>query len=100
MPAKTYEDALREMEKLSQKELQKKMSEAEKICKDYCGECPTYTGTGETDFLFCWTNRSKKIKVAKGCMCPECPVQKSMFQRWYYYCIDGPAKEQLKAVSN
>ncbi len=99
MAAKTFEDVMKEMEKkkLSPEEMQKRLNDAKKICKDYCGECPTYVGTGETQLVFCWMSKSKKIKVAKGCMCPDCPVQRNAFQRWDYYCINGSAMEQLKA---
>ncbi len=97
MPAKTYEEVLKEMEKLSPQERQKGMEEAKKICKEYCGRCPTHQGTGETELVFCGIGKSKRIKSEKGCICPGCPIQRNMSLRWDYYCIRGSAKEQLKA---
>ncbi len=97
MPAKSFEEVIEEAAKLSPQELQKAVKDAKKICKDYCGRCPTYNGSGETEVLFCWLGKSKKIKSEKGCICPGCPVQRNSFQRWDYYCINGSAKEQYEA---
>ncbi|MHA1188399.1 MAG: DUF2769 domain-containing protein [Candidatus Heimdallarchaeota archaeon] len=35
------------------------------MCKDYCGKCPSYQGTGETDLGFCSIGKSAKIKEKK-----------------------------------
>lgn len=91
----TYEKVLA-MSKLSPEELKVKMEESKKMCESFCGECPTYTGSGENALLFCVLGRSSVIKEQKGCLCPAgCRVQKNMGLRWDYYCIHGSGKEQM-----
>ncbi len=94
--AKKYEDVLKEMSKLSEEEIKKRMETASKICANYCGKCPTYSGTGETKLLFCGIGKSEMIEEEKGCMCPPCPVQSEMNLRWQYYCTRGSGREQLE----
>ncbi|WP_309492846.1 DUF2769 domain-containing protein [Candidatus Hecatella orcuttiae] len=92
----THEKVLEAMAKLSPEELKAKMEESRKMCESFCGECPTYTGTGEKELLFCILGRSSVIKEQKGCLCTAgCPVQKNMGLRWDYYCIRGSGKEQM-----
>ncbi len=91
----TYEQILEQMQKLSEGERKQKMEEMTKICRDYCGKCPSYEGTGETRLLFCGTGKSEIIKRERGCLCSECPVQEMMHMRWIFYCTRGSAKEQL-----
>ena len=45
--AAAFEDKMEAIKKLSPEEYAKKIVEIKKTCKDYCGECPTYAGTGE-----------------------------------------------------
>ena len=94
-----YEEVLESMKNLSEDEIKAKVEEAKKICADYCGKCPSYTGTGETKLVFCspMVGKSEIIKEEKGCLCGSCPVQQSMGLRWGYYCTRGSAKEQLDA---
>ncbi len=91
---KTFEEIMEGMMKLSEAERSAKMGEAARICRDFCGECPSYTGTGETALLFCANGKSEKIKEEKGCLCGGCPVQKNMALRWNYYCTKGSGREQ------
>ena len=63
------------------------------ICKDYCGKCPSYQGTGEADLAFCMIGRSNKITEEKGCLCGQCPITKTMSLRWSNYCTKGSAVE-------
>ena len=61
------EENMENMKELSPEEKQEKMKEwmirTKDICKEYCGKCPSYIGTGETDFIFCAMGKSEKITV-------------------------------------
>ncbi len=78
------------------KEQKMSFEEAKKICKDYCGMCPSYLGTGENELLFCRIGKSEVITDEKGCVCGGCPVQKKMGLKWFYYCTKGSSKEQAE----
>jgi len=67
------------------------------MCKDYCGKCPSYEGTGETSLGFCTIGKSSVIKEKKGCLCGQCPITKTMSLRWEYYCTTGSALELSQA---
>ncbi len=90
----SFEEKMEMMKNISSEEMMKKFEEMKEICKNYCGECPSYTGTGETELVFCSTGSSAIIKVEKGCLCPNCPVTRMMSLRWEFYCTRGSAKEQ------
>lgn len=49
MVAETFEEKARAMQDLSEEEMAKQIEEVKNTCKSYCGECPSYEGTGETD---------------------------------------------------
>ena len=91
-PQKTFEQNMEAMSKMSPAEVQAKIKELDKIC--ICGKCPTYIGTGEKKLTFCAIGKSTEIKKDKGCLCPGCPVQKTMALRWDRYCLKGSGKEQ------
>jgi hypothetical protein len=94
----TFEEMMEKMSGMTPEEMNAKIKELSKVCADYCGKCPTYDGTGETDLVFCAKGKSGKITDEKGCLCPGCPVQTEMMGlRWDYYCTNGAAKEQLAA---
>ena len=95
--AETFEEKMGAMKSLSSEEFAKRIEEVKEICKSFCGECPSYTNTGETDFGFCTIGESKIIKEEKGCLCPSCPVTSKMSLRWKYYCTRGSARELSKA---
>jgi len=90
----SFEEKMEMMKNISSEEMMKKFEEMKEICKNYCGECPSYTGTGETELVFCSTGSSAIIRVEKGCLCPNCPVTRMMSLRWEFYCTRGSAKEQ------
>ncbi len=89
---KTFEQNMEAMSRMSPAEVQAKIKELDKLC--ICGKCPTYAGTGEKKLTFCAIGRSTIINKDKGCLCPGCPVQKSMALRWDRYCLKGSGKEQ------
>lgn len=91
-PQKTFERNMESMSKMSPTELQTKIKEFDKIC--ICGKCPTLFGTGEKKLTFCEIWKSTIIKNDKGCLCPGCPVQKTLSLRWDRYCLKGSGKEQ------
>ena len=88
-----FEQVMEKMGEMSQEEMQEQIAEVKEICKDYCGKCPSYVDTGETELGFCAIGKSDKIKVEKGCLCPECPVYEDMGLRWMVYCTRGSGRE-------
>ncbi len=91
-PQKTFEQNMEAMSKMTQAQMQAKIKEFDMIC--VCGKCPTYIGTGEKKLTFCAIGKSTIIKKDKGCLCPTCPVQKSLALRWDRYCLKGSGMEQ------
>lgn len=88
----TFEEVAEMMKKMSPKEMEAKLKEADNAC--ICARCPTYMGTGEKMLTFCARGKSGIIRDEKGCLCPSCPVQKDMCLRWTYYCTRGSGMEQ------
>lgn len=37
---------------------------------------------------------AKIAELTRMCICPGCPVQKSLALRWDYYCLKGSGREQ------
>jgi hypothetical protein len=90
---KPFEEKIRIMSEMTDKELKDGIEHLKFICKDYCGKCPSYQGTEEMKLAFCTTGKSSKILEKKGCLCKQCPVYKMMSLRWEYYCVQGNAME-------
>lgn len=90
----TFEQNMEAMSKMSPAQVQDKIKELNKIC--ICVKCPTYIGTGEQKLTFCAIGKSTIIEKDKGCLCPGCPVQKSMALRWDRYCLKGSGIEQSR----
>lgn len=93
----TLEEKMEAVKELSAEEMVERVKEIKNICKAFCGECPSYTGTGETELGFCTVGKSSIIKEEKGCLCPSCPVTKKMSLRWDYYCTQGSARQLAAA---
>lgn len=91
-----FEEMMEKMENMAQEEMQKQIQEVKKVCKDYCGKCPTYKGTGETEFGFCATGKADKITEEKKCLCAQCPITEKMGLRWEFYCTRGSGQEQAE----
>jgi len=92
-----YEEKIKIMAGMTEKEINDGIEQLKYICKDYCGKCPSYQGTGETNLAFCSIGKSALIKEKKGCLCKQCPVTKMMSLRWDFYCTDGNALELSNA---
>ena len=89
---KSFEQNMETMGKMSPAEVQAKIKELDKKC--IYGKCPTYVGTGENKLTFCAIGKSTIIKNDKGCVCPGCPVLKTMALRWDRYRLKVSGKEQ------
>ncbi len=89
-----FEDTMKELADLGDEERSKKIEEIKKTCKSYCGECPSYSGTGEEDLGFCATGKASRISEERGCLCASCPVTDQLSLRWGYYCTRGSGQEQ------
>lgn len=66
-----------------------------KMCR--CDPCPTYNECmrANTELLFCVTGKSPTCTFEKkGCLCPSCPVTKTLGLKRAYYCIKGSEQEQ------
>jgi len=95
--AQTFEEKTEALQKLAPEEYAKRIAEIKKVCRGYCGECPTYAGTGGKELGFCVTGKSKVVKEANGCLCAACPVTGDLSLRWQYYCIRGSGSEQASS---
>ena len=92
-----YEEKMEMMSQMSEADQARAAENVPHICKDYCGKCPSYQGTGETKLVFCALGKSSVIKEEKGCLCGQCPISKTMCLRWEYYCTRGKAMERSEA---
>ena len=90
----TFEEKMKMLYgKMSEKQKKDNREQIIYMCREYCGKCPTYKGTGEKSFAFCMEGKSSVITEKKGCLCGKCPVSKTMSLRWTHYCINGSALE-------
>ncbi|MHA1785920.1 MAG: DUF2769 domain-containing protein [Candidatus Helarchaeota archaeon] len=92
-----FEEKIKIMNVMTEKQKRESLEQVKFTCKDYCGNCPSYKGTGESNLGFCSTGKSSIIKEEKGCLCGQCPISKTMSLRWGYYCIRGSAMELSNA---
>lgn len=92
--AESFREKMAAMGNMSDEEMGRMVEEIKAVCQNYCGECPSYTGTGETELAFCALGKSDRISEERGCMCSSCPVTAKMSLEWDYYCIKGSGREQ------
>ena len=79
--------------KMTEKQKRNSSEQVKYMCKDYCGKCPSYKGTGEESLAFCMGGKSSIITKKKNCLCGQCPITKMMNLRWEHYCTNGSAIE-------
>jgi hypothetical protein len=90
----TFEEKMKMIySKLSEKQKKESREQIIYMCKNYCGKCPSYEGTGERFLAFCMEGKSSLITEKKPCLCGECPISRTMSLRWRHYCTDGSALE-------
>ena len=77
--------------KMTEKQIRENQEQVRYTCREYCGKCPSYQGTGEESLAFCMEGKSSLITEKKGCVCGKCPISKTMSLRWGYYCTEGSA---------
>ncbi len=92
--AETFEEKMAAMGDMSEEEIAQMIEDVKGVCKSFCGECPTHTGTEETGLAFCALGKSEIINKEKGCLCPGCPITQRLALRWDYFCMKGSGKEQ------
>jgi len=91
----TFEEKMQMLySKMTEKQKRENLGQVIYICKDHCGKCPSYKGTGETELAFCMQGMSSVIIEKKTCLCKDCPISKTMSLRWSHYCTDGSALER------
>ncbi len=88
-----FEEKIKMIDVMTEKQKQDSTEQVKYTCKDYCGKCPSYIGSGESELAFCMTGKSNVINEEKGCLCVQCPIAKTMSLRWSYYCFRGSAIE-------
>ncbi len=94
----TYEEKMKMLySKMTPKQQKESREQVIYMCREYCGKCPSYIGTGEKNLAFCMMGKSSIITEKKGCLCSECPITKTMSLRWRYYCTEGSAMELSQA---
>lgn len=92
--AATFEEKMKMLDSsMSEKQRRDSREQTIYICKDFCGKCPSYEGTGEESLAFCMEGKSSVITEKKACLCGGCPISRTMSLRWGYYCTDGSALE-------
>jgi hypothetical protein len=65
--------------------------ENEKICKIYCGDCPSYPkDSGE--WLYCARGKSDTPISREGCLCPGCDIFEKYDLSTTYFCEEGAAE--------
>ena len=90
--ATTFEEKIKMLyPKMTEKQKRENIEQVEFTCKDYCGKCPSYVGTGEKSLAFCMEGKSSIITEKKGCLCEKCPISKTMSLRCSNYCVNGDA---------
>ncbi len=92
-PFATFEEKATILQKMTEEDIKRTAEQLPHICKDYCGKCPTYVGTGEKRLAFCSLGKSEIIKEQKDCLCNQCPLTKQMSMRWDHYCTRGDAMD-------
>ena len=90
-----FQDLMQKAMKMPEEARMKMMAENKKMCT--CAGCPSYTGTGETELLFCSTGKSAKITEEKGCICATCPVTPNMGLTNLYFCTKG-SEAQIRGM--
>jgi len=81
--------------KITPEQMKKRLKEFESMC--ICGNCPTYFGLGEDDYIvYCLPIRgkSKKIKDEVSCICKSCPVHVEMNFATDFFCTRGTEEQQ------
>ena len=68
------------------------LKEAKEKCN--CPICPSYVECEE--LVFCLGEKSKCIKLEKGCICGACPVHSELKLKHGYYCNRNSEKKQEK----
>ena len=48
-----FEEKIEIIKGMTEKQIQDGLEQTKFMCKDYCGKCPSYQGTGETNLAFC-----------------------------------------------
>ena len=90
-----FQELMQKAMQMPEEARMKMMGENKKAC--VCADCPSYTGTGETELLFCATKKSTIITEEKGCTCPSCPVTPKMGLTHDYFCTKG-SEAQIRGM--
>ena len=94
----TFEEKMKMLySNMSEKQEKNSREQVIYMCREYCGKCPSYEGTGEESLAFCMVGKSSVITEKKVCLCGQCPITRTMSLRWGYYCTDGNAIELSQA---
>ena len=87
-----WEEMMKKIMVMPETERMKWMDLSKSMC--ICKNCPSYRGTGETELLFCGTEKSTIIGKEMGCSCGLCLVVAHMGLTRLYYCTRGNEAEQ------
>lgn len=89
-----FEEKMSAISLMSEAEITNMIDDIKAICRNFCGECPSYTATDETELAFCARGTAEKVCEELGCMCGACPVSDRLSLRWNYYCMKGSGEKQ------
>lgn len=56
--------------------------------KCICKACPSFDECKER-IAYCLNEKSKCIKIKKGCICGGCPIHEELGLKKFYYCLSG-----------
>jgi len=87
-----WEEMRKQMLSMPEDERAKQLEKIKAMC--VCTRCPSFVGTGETDYPFCEIGKSTKIKEEYGCTCGLCPVVAQMGLTRLYFCTRSSEAEQ------
>ena len=60
-----FEEKIKIMDSMTEKQKNDGIEQVKYICKDYCGKCPSYEGTGETNLCFLFNRQEFADKRKK-----------------------------------
>jgi hypothetical protein len=91
----TFDMMQKKMKEMAPEELKKQIESLKGMCN--CPGCPSYNSCAKNakESLYCAMGKSFMcISEEKGCICPTCPVAKTMGLKNKFFCTRGAEKAQ------
>jgi hypothetical protein len=91
----TFDMMQKKMKEMAPEEMKKQIESLKAMCT--CPGCPSYNTCAKNakESLFCAMGKSFMcISEEKGCICPTCPVAKTLGLKNKFFCNRGAEKAQ------